>query len=142
MSGSKLSFNTRIKMMSKYNFQCAKCESSIDLHVHHIERMTPDNPRYEDLDNLILLCNSCHTKEHRRKGEFPGTRSPHTHCKIEGCNRVHGAHGLCRKHYKYYWTRGYFTKNKKCTEDGCNRASYARSLCNKHYQRYWLYGCL
>ena len=41
--------------------QCTKCGATENLHVHHIDHDTKNN----DVENLIVLCQSCHIKYHR-----------------------------------------------------------------------------
>ena len=54
--------------------RCEKC-GKIGTEVHHIIHLTPKNVIDADIslnqDNLILLCNECHNKEH---GRFEGRR--------------------------------------------------------------------
>lgn len=49
--------------------RCEKC-GAVGTEVHHIKHLTPDNiddPLITiNQDNLILLCNECHNKEHGR----------------------------------------------------------------------------
>ena len=54
--------------------RCEKC-GAVGTEVHHIKHLTPDNiddPLITiNQDNLILLCNECHNKEHHR---FEGSK--------------------------------------------------------------------
>ena len=56
------------------NGLCEKC-GAIGTEVHHIIHLTPENINDPNItinqDNLILLCNECHNKEHNR---FEGKR--------------------------------------------------------------------
>lgn len=49
--------------------RCEKC-GAIGTEVHHIIHLTPDNINDPSItvnqDNLMLLCNECHNKEHGR----------------------------------------------------------------------------
>lgn len=51
--------------------RCEKC-GAIGTEVHHIIHLTPDNINDPNItvnqDNLMLLCNECHNKEHGRFG--------------------------------------------------------------------------
>ena len=53
---------------------CEKC-GRVGTEVHHIIHLTPENINDPNItinqDNLILLCNECHNKEH---GRFEGAR--------------------------------------------------------------------
>lgn len=42
---------------------CQECNTTTDLHVHHIDR----NPANNDPSNLMTLCSSCHLKLHWRE---------------------------------------------------------------------------
>jgi len=42
---------------------CRMCGSKIDLQVHHID----ENRQNNQMSNLIILCRSCHSKQHRKK---------------------------------------------------------------------------
>jgi 5-methylcytosine-specific restriction endonuclease McrA len=42
---------------------CEQCQTTHDLHVHHIDR----NPANNDPANLMTLCSSCHLKLHWRE---------------------------------------------------------------------------
>lgn len=44
-----------------YNDECYICNSCRELHVHH---KTYERIYHEDLDDLVLLCKSCHEKVH------------------------------------------------------------------------------
>ena len=67
--------------------KCEICGSTSNIDVHHKDgNRTNNNP-----ENLVLLCRSCHMKEHRK------TRF----CKI--CGKVaDGGLGYCNKHYIRY----------------------------------------
>lgn len=69
--------------------QCEKCgtkEGQLD--IHHKDF----NENNNELDNLICLCRSCHTKIHR----------PAKGCKVEDCDNEHKGHGYCEKHYQRF----------------------------------------
>lgn len=53
-------------IIQKYNGRCARCDIQVHKtgHIHHVGSI---DENYNDIDNLILLCPSCHCKEH--KGE-------------------------------------------------------------------------
>ena len=51
------------QVYEKYNGQCAKCKSKENLHIHHIKKYSEGG--LNNLDNLILLCVSCHAEEHK-----------------------------------------------------------------------------
>ncbi len=43
--------------------QCRLCGNKQDLQVHHID----EDRSHNNLSNLIVLCRSCHSKQHRSK---------------------------------------------------------------------------
>jgi len=47
--------------LNYYGEKCIKCESIEKIQVHHIDEDRENN----DLSNLMVLCVSCHKKEHR-----------------------------------------------------------------------------
>ena len=53
-------------IIQKYNGRCARCGIQVQQasHMHHMGSI---DENYNDIDNLILLCQSCHRIEH--KGE-------------------------------------------------------------------------
>ena len=99
-------------ILAKFKHECVKCGSKEDLCVHHVVKMKPDNPEYNDTENLTVLCRSCHMKHHRKEGDikppFPPSgnsygrrgKKPPIKCKEEGCDRLQHARSLCKKHYE------------------------------------------
>lgn len=53
-------FKVKISPMLRKNSCCRLCNSSEDLVVHHLNEMKQDN----SLENLIVLCRSCHAQIH------------------------------------------------------------------------------
>lgn len=47
---------------------CQKCESTNELHCHHIYPVATDPLLSADIDNCITLCNKCHKKTHKKDG--------------------------------------------------------------------------
>lgn len=45
--------------------ECARCGAKENLHKHHIVPLYRGGTN--DLKNIIVLCNSCHKREHRRR---------------------------------------------------------------------------
>ncbi len=69
--------------------QCEKCGTEKgQLDIHHKDF----NENNNELDNLICLCRSCHTKIHR----------PAKKCSVTGCNDKVKGHGYCEKHYQRF----------------------------------------
>jgi 5-methylcytosine-specific restriction endonuclease McrA len=55
----------RAYVIKRDNFQCTKCGSKTDLHVHHV---VPRRVRFDhSVENLTTLCYDCHGKAHGRK---------------------------------------------------------------------------
>lgn len=65
---------------------CEKCGSTKSIDVHHIDGNRNNNTP----ENLMVLCRSCHMKEHKEKGV----------CKI--CGKPVKGHGYCNKHLIRY----------------------------------------
>jgi len=53
------------QVRSKCNNKCVKCSADKNLHFHHVDRFASGGQN--TVDNLFLLCASCHAEEH--KGE-------------------------------------------------------------------------
>lgn len=54
----------REEAFAHHGRKCSKCPMETNLHVHHI---TYDNLFNEKMDDLSILCKTCHQKEHGRK---------------------------------------------------------------------------
>lgn len=65
---------------------CEKCGSTQSIDVHHIDGNYNNNTP----ENIMILCRSCHMKEHR----------PKSVCKV--CGRPATGHGYCDKHYQRF----------------------------------------
>jgi len=57
---------TRYKALRKANFRCELCNSNNKLHVHH---KTYENRGKELPQDLICLCEGCHSKFHNKVGQ-------------------------------------------------------------------------
>lgn len=66
---------------------CEICGSTKNIDVHHKDGNFSNN----DPENLMLLCRSCHMKEHRKRPL----------CKVCG-KPADGGYGYCNKHYLRY----------------------------------------
>jgi 5-methylcytosine-specific restriction endonuclease McrA len=63
----KYGFEKALAIWEKYDRKCSICGSADKLAVHHIDHSgLTDNPNNE-LDNLQLICGSCHAKLHANK---------------------------------------------------------------------------
>lgn len=78
----------KINELILHKQKCELCESKINLDIHHIDGDWKNN----NLDNLICLCRSCHTKLEKNKNKKV--------CKI--CGDKHKGLGYCNKHYIRY----------------------------------------
>jgi len=56
---------TRKLCFERDNWICQKCESTENLHCHHIEGYTQNPLLGNDVDNVITLCKVCHKEVHR-----------------------------------------------------------------------------
>jgi hypothetical protein len=59
----------RQRVLKRDSHECQLCYSTDNLEVHHTKY---DRVPYEPIDHLILLCRSCHQKEHDKHG-YPST---------------------------------------------------------------------
>lgn len=62
-------YTYRQRALDHYGMECARCgktsENSDDFHVHHIDHVNvPSELGNHELDNLMVLCKSCHVKLH------------------------------------------------------------------------------
>ena len=101
-------------VLAKYNNKCTNCSSEENLCVHHVIKMSPNNQNYNDIENLTVLCRSCHLSHHRKEGDIvpnnpppPGNpygrrgKNPPIKCIEEGCENLQHGKSLCKKHYEY-----------------------------------------
>lgn len=108
----RLKKRTGDSVMDKFNNTCAICGSINDLCVHHIIKMKPNDSRYNDIENLTVLCRGCHMSIHRKakdivqktkpSGNKFGRRGnrPPIKCSMDGCDNIQHAKALCKKHYE------------------------------------------
>jgi len=68
-------------------------------------------------------------------------KPPERKCTIDGCDRLHKAHGLCERHYQAArrGTNPEFIRmvdgDQGCIEQDCNKQHYGLGFCRMHYQR-------
>jgi hypothetical protein len=104
-----------LKALKKAEYKCEDCNKESNLCVHHIQRMNPDNPNYNELSNLKVLCRSCHMSFHRKAGHIisegkgnpnpngrRGKDVPEVFCH---CGKLQHGKGLCKKHYAKLFRR-------------------------------------
>lgn len=68
--------------------KCELCGSEENLDVHHKD----GNWQKNEVDNLQVLCRSCHMKIHR----------PKPICQVDGCCDTVKGYGYCEKHYRRF----------------------------------------
>lgn len=68
--------------------KCEICGAANNLDVHHKD----ENYNNNALENLVVLCRSCHMKIHRKFSV----------CKVDGCNGKVKGYGYCDKHYQRF----------------------------------------
>lgn len=61
--GRTISSKLKREVYEKCNHRCVKCGSEEKLHIHHIKEFSKGG--LNEIDNLILLCASCHAEEHK-----------------------------------------------------------------------------
>lgn len=67
---------------------CELCGKSGKMDVHHKD----ENYKNNEVENLQVLCRSCHMKIHR----------PKRICKVDGCESKVKGYGYCEKHYQRF----------------------------------------
>lgn len=129
MSFHRLKENIGNQILNSFNHECIKCHSKKDLCVHHVIKMSPKDVRYNDPDNLIVLCRSCHMSIHRKNGDIitsgnitgkgggskwgrRGKNNPEVICSFIDCEIKQHAQGLCKKHYERERRSGRLKVNK------------------------------
>ena len=55
----------RDKLLDEYSYKCAHCGDTHNLNIHHI---TYERWKHERIDDLVVLCEKCHTRLHERSG--------------------------------------------------------------------------
>lgn len=108
----KIQFDdNRQKALERANNKCEICGSKKDLIVHHKDKKGRGSKiKNNSLDNLIVLCKSCHIKEHRKdllnaKEEQFSKKWALKYDKCIVCgttNRKHQAKGMCVNCYAKY----------------------------------------
>ena len=67
----------RASCLSRGNYMCKMCKSTLELAVHHI---TYENLGNEDVEDLVTLCSKCHNYTHQRAGRgakyYPPIKAP------------------------------------------------------------------
>ena len=79
--------------------KCATCKGIHWLGVHHRD----GNWKNNDMNNLITLCASCHSKLHHHKGDYKHIYEKKS-CTI--CELPVRAKGFCNRHYMNYRNKG------------------------------------
>ena len=54
-------------VLERDGYKCVECGATEKLAVHHKDRTGQTENRNDDLDNLVTLCSSCHTKQHPKQ---------------------------------------------------------------------------
>lgn len=52
-------------------------------------------------------------------------------CTVDGCDRLHEAQGLCKRHYSHWRV----ANAPPCSVSGCGGNAFCRSLCSMHWKR-------
>lgn len=111
---------------------CEICGSRNDLQVHHKNRDRSNNTR----ENLLLLCKTCHAKEHIKRGELSIAKfilvnnHKHNPTKFKLCL-------VCKKEFVEKH-KGQQTCSKSCGQQlrhGCNPMIKICEFCGKEFKR-------
>ena len=100
-------------VLAKYDNKCINCGSTKNLCVHHVIKMKPNDENYNDIENLTVLCRSCHLSHHRKEGDVAPNNLP-------PAGNPYGRRGK--------------KPPIKCIEDGCENWQHGKLLCKKHYE--------
>jgi 5-methylcytosine-specific restriction endonuclease McrA len=65
----------RRNILARDNFECVECGSDIDLHIHHIKKVSEFPELVNDPNNLITLCAICHRNIHFPKNSANSVNS-------------------------------------------------------------------
>lgn len=60
-------------MIDKFGYKCMLCGSTENIQIHHKDgkgSTVPRHRRNNNIDNLMLVCNSCHQKHFRKPRKF------------------------------------------------------------------------
>lgn len=91
--------------LANYPFICNRCGSKKQLEVHHKDK----NRQNSKLKNLVILCKSCHTKEHRTKSIIV--------CVECNLKKLNYAKNLCEECYKELWEKDNKERHLKISRD-------------------------
>ena len=58
--------HARTQALERDGYLCRRCKAAEDLTVHHIVEISPGMDPYE-VENLEVLCRSCHAREHNSR---------------------------------------------------------------------------
>ena len=131
--------SVRKYIVSKYSGRCDCCGILVGKsgHVHH--RNTNNGENYQDIENLQLLCLSCHRKEHRKPPEFTCRQCGKP---INNKNRIFCNQDCSQKYHKAFLTCSYCSKEFETTTFFASlriRKSISGLIfCSKHCQGAWL----
>ncbi len=115
----------RKRALQHYELKCVKCNSQNRLVVHHKDK----NRLNGELTNLVILCGSCHSKEHRPKSIIK--------CQICGLKKPNHAKGLCKECYNEKWEKENKEKHLKTSREWKKR-NYKWTLIYKKWHRGYL----
>lgn len=104
-----------VEVLNKYGWECQVCGKNKSLCVHHIERKEISSKDYNNIDNLTVVCRSCHMSLHRKAGHIISPKPP--------------------VNINKWGRRGKNNPPIICKEEGCDRLQHGKSLCKMHYQR-------
>jgi 5-methylcytosine-specific restriction endonuclease McrA len=115
----------RQKALERDGYKCVLCGATENLAVHHKDESgQTDNPNHE-LDNLVTVCSSCHTKQHNPRLNT----TPHV---INTCL-------ICGIEFRVSQARVDINRGKYCSKECANKAKETSveitcQHCNKEFQ--------
>ena len=65
----------RNQFFKKFNYSCNKCNSNINLELHHKIPVYQNKSKAFDLNNIEVLCKECHTSWHKKNGDYKANKT-------------------------------------------------------------------
>ena len=73
----------RAERLKKDDYRCHRCRSAKNLHCHHI---TYERIGREDIDDVVMLCGSCHSTIHGMNNKWIAVDNTYTRFKCGNCS--------------------------------------------------------
>lgn len=116
--------------------ECEECGTTEKLTIHHVDL----NWRNNNQENLMTLCNKCHSNWHAERGQLGrfGAKHPCIECGRPFSSSSRG--NLCKEHYQKKRYRDLHAKKIGNSCPLCERPAVCRGYCQAHYKKLMTYG--